>query len=188
MYKSRSPVLMLLENSWWRCNMSTYPIQYCAVFPWFPFLVSWANSSYFLINSLVCSAINFFLSPSITLDKSSSSEMNFSRSRPQGLGQQLYWKRDSGSGVSLWILWNFQERLFSQNTSGRLLLKNTPECLMKWLVPSKKSKHFGFTGDILKIISNPSEFWNNHYWGTKTGVLEFHYGYYVKVHTIPFPK
>ena len=48
---------------------------------------------------------------------------------------------------------------------------------MKWLVPSKKSKHFVFLGNILKIIPNPSDFWNNHYWGTETGVLEFHYGY-----------
>ena len=102
-----------------------------------------------------------------------------------GLGK----KRDSGTDVFLWILWNLQETFFSQNTSGRLLLKNTPECLIKVLVlPSKKSKHFGFAGDILKIISNPSDFWNNHYWHTKTWVLEYHYGYYVKVHTMPFPK
>ena len=37
---------------------------------------------------------------------------------------------------------------------------------MKWLVPGKKSKNFGFPGDILKITPNPSDFWNNHYWGT----------------------
>ena len=51
---------------------------------------------------------------------------------------------------------------------------------MKWLVPIKKSKHFGFPGDILKIIPNPSDFWNNHCWGTKAGTLKFHYDYYVK--------
>ena len=44
---------------------------------------------------------------------------------------------------------------------------------MKWFVPSKKSKHFGFAGDILKIIPHPSDFWNKHNWGTKKEVLEF---------------
>ena len=43
---------------------------------------------------------------------------------------------------------------------------------MKWLVPSKKSKQFGFAGGILKINPNPDDFWNNLYWGTKTGVLD----------------
>ena len=33
---------------------------------------------------------------------------------------QLYWKRDSGTGVLLWILRNVKNR-FLQNTSGRLL-------------------------------------------------------------------
>ena len=27
-------------------------------------------------------------------------------------------KKDSGAGVFLWVLWNFQEYLFLQNTSG----------------------------------------------------------------------
>ena len=59
---------------------------------------------------------------------------------------------------------------------------------MKWFVPSKKSKYFGFPGDILKLIPNPSDFLNNHYWGTKTEVSEFHYGYYIKGHTMPSPE
>ena len=58
---------------------------------------------------------------------------------------------------------------------------------MKWFVPSKKNKHFGFAGDILKIIPHPSDFWNKHNWGTKKEVLEFNYGYFVKVHTMLFP-
>ena len=57
---------------------------------------------------------------------------------------------------------------------------------MKRLVPSKKSKHFGFLGDILKIILNPSNLRNNYYWCTETEVLEFHYDYNVKIHTILF--
>ena len=31
---------------------------------------------------------------------------------------QLYWKRDSDTGGFLWILWNFYEHSFLQNTSG----------------------------------------------------------------------
>ena len=44
---------------------------------------------------------------------------------------------------------------------------------MKCLVPSKKSKHFGLPSDILKIIPNPSDFLNNHYWGIKTECYNF---------------
>ena len=35
-----------------------------------------------------------------------------------GLRRQLYWKRDSGTGLFLRILRNFEEHLFSKNTSG----------------------------------------------------------------------
>ena len=38
--------------------------------------------------------------------------------------RQHYFKRDSGTGVFLLILRNFQERLFIQNTSGRLVLES----------------------------------------------------------------
>ena len=31
----------------------------------------------------------------------------------------------------------------------------------------KKSKHFVFPGYILKIIPNPTDFRNDHYWGTE---------------------
>ena len=57
---------------------------------------------------------------------------------------------------------------------------------MERLVLSKKSKHFGFLGDILKIIVNPRYLRSNYYWYTETGVLEFHYGYNVKIHTMHF--
>ena len=36
----------------------------------------------------------------------------------QASGLQLYWKRDSSTGVFLWILWNFYDQLFLQNSSG----------------------------------------------------------------------
>ena len=36
----------------------------------------------------------------------------------------LYWKRGSGATVFLWILWNFQEHLFLQNTWLLLRLQN----------------------------------------------------------------
>ena len=36
----------------------------------------------------------------------------------QASGLQLYWKRDSSTGVSLWILWDFYDQLFLQNSSG----------------------------------------------------------------------
>ena len=35
-----------------------------------------------------------------------------------GQGWQLYSKRDPGTGVFLWILWNLEEHLFLQNTSA----------------------------------------------------------------------
>ena len=35
-----------------------------------------------------------------------------------GLRPAILLKRDSGTGVFLWVLWNFEEHLFSQNTSG----------------------------------------------------------------------
>ena len=38
-------------------------------------------------------------------------------------GLQLYLKRDSGTGVFLWILRNFYEHLFLQNTSGGCFFK-----------------------------------------------------------------
>ena len=34
------------------------------------------------------------------------------------IGLQLYYKKDSGARVFLWILWNFQEKHFSWNNSG----------------------------------------------------------------------
>ena len=37
-------------------------------------------------------------------------------------GLQPYLKRESDAGAFLWILWNLQEHLFLQITSGRLLL------------------------------------------------------------------
>ena len=36
----------------------------------------------------------------------------------QNWGLQLYKKRDSGTGVFLWILWNFQEHLFYRTPLG----------------------------------------------------------------------
>ena len=36
----------------------------------------------------------------------------------QASALQLYWKRDSSTGVFLWILWDFYDQLFLQNSSG----------------------------------------------------------------------
>ena len=43
---------------------------------------------------------------------------NFAKFTRKHLCQKLYLKRDSGTGVFLWILRNFYEHLFLQNTSG----------------------------------------------------------------------
>ena len=40
----------------------------------------------------------------------------------QVLGLQLYQKRDYGTSVFLWILWDFQEQLFLKNTSDGCFL------------------------------------------------------------------
>ena len=52
-------------------------------------------------------------------------------------GLQLYWKRDSGTGVFLWILWNFLVHFFLQNTSGDCFLISI---LMVHRVVSSSSK------------------------------------------------
>ena len=58
-----------------------------------------------------------------------------------GLGLQLYWKRDPGTGVFLWILWNFQEHLFYRtHLNGCLWMLDTNvkvfheiiSCFIKW--------------------------------------------------------
>ena len=50
---------------------------------------------------------------------------------------QLCQKRDSGTGVFLWILWNFLKAPFLQNTSGQLLLY-FPWGKLSYLILSRK--------------------------------------------------
>ena len=75
---------------------------------------------------------------------------NFAKFTGKHLCQSLFFcrlrpatllKRDSGTGFFLWILGNFSEQLFLQNTSRRLLLqRNIWKMEIYWPTPS----HFSF--------------------------------------------
>ena len=55
---------------------------------------------------------------------------------------QLYLKRYSGTGVSLWIFRNFSEKPLFQNTFGRLLLNCTQERYSSFSLIAKKNQIF----------------------------------------------
>ena len=46
---------------------------------------------------------------------------NFTKFTEKHLCQGLFFNKVAGTGVFLWILWNYWEHLFLQSTSGRLL-------------------------------------------------------------------
>ena len=65
----------------------------------------------------MCSVKKVFLEISQKSQENTGARVSF-LIKLQALSKQLYWKRDSGTGVFLKILWNFSEHLFLQNTSS----------------------------------------------------------------------
>ena len=63
-----------------------------------------------------------------------------------GLSLQLYWNRDSGKSVFLWILRNFWEHLFLQNTSNSCFCS---KLMGTWAHAYKTIKNYGFLRIIL---------------------------------------
>ena len=68
---------------------------------------------------------------------------NFAKFTRKHLCQQLYLKRDFGTDVFLWILWNFQEQLFYRTPLGDCFWP----ILFKIIVPKNMST---FTGNMYR--------------------------------------
>ena len=61
-------------------------------------------------------------------------------------GLQLYWKIDSGTGVLLWILWNFQEHLLTEH------IRVTASIFSSSMIHLLKKVIIGIITEVLKTL------------------------------------